>query len=45
VLQISGQILSDNHPMLRFVRKLGFEVRQIPGDPTVVEAVYDLIGE
>jgi len=44
VLLITGQVLSDNQPMIGFVRKLGFEVRQVPGDPTVVEAVYDMIG-
>jgi len=45
VVRITGQILSDNQPMLGFVRRLGFEVRQIPDDQTVVEAVYDLAGE
>jgi len=45
VQRITGQILSDNQPMLGFVRKLGFDIRQIPDDPSVVEAVYEMVGE
>jgi len=45
VMQISGQVLADNQKMLGFVRRLGFEVRQIADDPGVVDVVYDLIGE
>lgn len=36
--EIDGQILADNHPMLNFIRKLGFEVRRMPDDPEVMEA-------
>jgi len=36
--EIIGQVLADNHPMLAFVRHLGFTVRPMPGESDVVEA-------
>ena len=36
--EIVGQVLSDNQPMLAFVRRLGFSVRRLPGEEDVVEA-------
>ncbi len=38
VREVEGQVLADNAPMLAFVRKLGFTVRRMPGDPDVMEA-------
>ncbi|MDW8468539.1 MAG: GNAT family N-acetyltransferase [Burkholderiales bacterium] len=32
---MEGVVLAENRRMLRFVRALGFEVRPMPGDPTV----------
>lgn len=32
-------VLRDNSDMLRFVRALGFEVRTVPGEPTVLQVV------
>ena len=39
---IVGQILADNHPMLGFVRQLGFSLHRTPDEPDVVEAVLDI---
>ena len=36
--EIVGQILADNHPMLAFIKRLGFEVHRMPDDPEVMEA-------
>lgn len=36
--EIVGQILSDNIPMLAFVRRLGFHLHRLPDDPEVMEA-------
>jgi acetyltransferase len=36
--EIAGQILADNHPMLAFIRHLGFTVHRMPDDPEVMEA-------
>jgi acetyltransferase len=36
--EIEGQILADNHPMLAFVRHLGFTVHRMADDPEVMEA-------
>lgn len=33
-----GQVLADNAPMLGFMRRLGFKIRRMPGEPDVVEA-------
>ena len=42
---ITGQVLSDNAPMLAFVRHLGFQVRRVPGDAEVVEAKLSIDGQ
>jgi acetyltransferase len=39
--RLSGQVLSENQPMLHLMTKLGFEVRTT-GDPAVVEATLPL---
>ncbi len=36
--RVTGQILADNHPMLAFVRRLGFSVHQAEGETDVLEA-------
>jgi acetyltransferase len=36
--EVTGQILSDNAPMLAFIRHLGFGVHRLPDDPEVMEA-------
>ena len=36
--EVVGQILSENAPMLAFVRHLGFAVHRLPDDPEVMEA-------
>ena len=36
--EVVGQILSDNAPMLAFVRHIGFDVHRLPDDPEVMEA-------
>jgi acetyltransferase len=38
VTEISGQILADNAPMLAFIKRLGFSITRIPGEPDIVEA-------
>ncbi|HYX66728.1 MAG TPA: GNAT family N-acetyltransferase [Burkholderiales bacterium] len=35
-------VLRDNRDMLRFVRALGFEVRKVPGEPTVLQVTKRL---
>jgi len=40
--RLVGQVLADNHPMLAFVRHLGFATAAVPGEPDVVEAVLTL---
>ena len=42
VNRVVGQVLTENIPMLTFVRHLGFSIRPIPGESDVVEAVLDL---
>ncbi len=39
---IEGQILADNHPMLAFIRHLGFTVRRMADDPEVMSATLSL---
>ena len=39
---VVGQVLADNHPMLSFVRHLGFTVHRMPDDPEVMEATLVL---
>jgi acetyltransferase len=40
--EITGTVLADNHPMLGFVRRLGFVLRRVADEPDVVEAVLEL---
>jgi acetyltransferase len=40
--EIVGTILADNHPMLGFVRRLGFTLHRAPDEPDVMEAVLEL---
>jgi acyl-CoA synthetase (NDP forming)/RimJ/RimL family protein N-acetyltransferase len=40
--EIVGTVLADNHPMLGFVRRLGFAVHGVPDEPDVVEVVLEL---
>ena len=40
--RIVGQILADNHPMLGFVRHMGFALSAMADEPDVVEAVLKL---
>ena len=35
---IAGQVLSDNQPMLAFMRRMGFAIHALPDEPDVVEA-------
>ncbi len=42
--EVVGQILSDNAPMLAFVRRLGFVLHRLPDDPEVMEARMPLLG-
>jgi acetyltransferase len=41
--EIVGQVLADNHPMLGFVRRLGFAIHHLPDEPDVVEAVLHTV--
>jgi acetyltransferase len=36
--EIVGQVLTDNKPMLGFIRSLGFTIHALPDEPEVVEA-------
>ncbi len=38
VAEIQGQILADNTPMLTFIKRLGFSIARVPGEPDIVEA-------
>jgi acetyltransferase len=40
--EVVGQILSDNQPMLGFVRHLGFSIHRMADDPEVMEATLVL---
>jgi acetyl-CoA synthetase (ADP-forming)/acetyltransferase len=40
--RLTGQVLADNHPMLAFVRHLGFATSSMPDEPDVVEAVLSI---
>jgi acetyltransferase len=42
VREVAGTVLADNHPMLAFVKHLGFEVHRVPDEADVVEAVLAL---
>ncbi|MGI4946150.1 MAG: GNAT family N-acetyltransferase, partial [Janthinobacterium lividum] len=35
---ITGQVLSENRPMLAFMRRMGFTLRRLPDEPDVMEA-------
>jgi len=39
---MEGMVLRVNHPMLKFVRALGFDVRVLPPEPTLAQVVKDL---
>ena len=40
---IVGQVLADNAPMLAFVRRLGFTVKRMAGEPDVMDVRLTLI--
>ncbi len=42
LLEIVGQVLADNAPMLAFVRRLGFTLHRIPEEPDVFEVRLNL---
>ncbi|KAA5610232.1 bifunctional acetate--CoA ligase family protein/GNAT family N-acetyltransferase [Rhodovastum atsumiense] len=42
---VVGQVLSDNAPMIAFVRHIGFSVRRVPGEEDIVEARLALVPE
>ncbi len=39
---ITGQVLTENRPMLAFMRRMGFTIRRLPDEPDVVEAAMSL---
>ena len=42
VMQIAGQILADNAPMLAFIRRLGFSLKRSLDEPDIMEATLSL---
>jgi acetyltransferase len=42
VREVAGTVLADNHPMIGFVKHLGFVVHRVPDEADVVEAVLEL---
>jgi len=40
--RITGQVLSENAPMLAFMRRMGFKIERMADEPEVVEASIDL---
>ncbi len=42
VEEITGQILSDNAPMLAFIKRLGFTLSHMPDEPDITEAKLTL---
>ena len=42
MMEIVGQVLAENTPMLAFVRRLGFHIVHLPDEADVVEAVLNL---
>jgi len=42
VREVAGTVLADNHPMIAFVKHLGFAVHRVPDEADVVEAVLPL---
>jgi acetyltransferase len=43
VREVVGEILAENAPMLDLARFLGFRLRHLPADPTVIEARMTLL--
>jgi acetyltransferase len=43
LLEITGQVLADNRPMLGFMRSLGFTIHRLPEEDDVVEARLTLV--
>ncbi len=39
---ITGQVLSENRPMLAFMRRMGFTLHRLPDEPDVMEAAITL---
>jgi acetyltransferase len=42
VAEITGQILTDNTPMLAFIKRLGFTLHHVPDEPDITEAKLPL---
>ena len=42
MVEIVGQVLAENAPMLDFVRRLGFTLRRMPDEPDVIEARLEI---
>ncbi len=42
VKEINGQILTDNAPMLAFIKRLGFSLSRMPDEPDIMEAKLEL---
>jgi acetyltransferase len=42
VMEVTGQILADNGPMLAFIKRLGFAVQHVPDEPEIMEARLEL---
>jgi len=40
--RITGQVLSENAPMLAFMRRMNFAIHRLPSEPDVVEVSIDL---
>lgn len=38
VVEVTGQVLSDNAPMLAFIKRLGFRIERVPGKSDIIEA-------
>jgi len=41
--RITGQVLSENAPMLAFMRRMEFTIQRMPSEPDVVEVSIDLV--
>ena len=39
---VTGQVLTENAPMLAFMRRMGADLQRLPEEPEVVEAVFKL---
>ena len=42
IRELGGEVLRENRPMLRLNRKLGFKVRPIAEDPSIMHVSLDL---